>query len=186
MSLSREQKTQIEQLRNQYIDIFIKWEKNPTSFEHNISCLSDMKQVVIPYMQMLLPYINKANAQMDHRGLFHKLESMNTMRKCQSIATKIKDGLFNEDVTNLLKEVFGREPRITGLSANLNDNHHEKFHGNVMVLNETKHTETFEIKFSDNTSLTLHSLNDEQALAEAKEFFEEKMQSLQRPSPRLN
>jgi hypothetical protein len=180
MSLSREQKLQVNQLRQQYMDIFTKWSQNPTNFEHNISCLRDMRQWFTPYMQLLMPDMEKAQRKMSHGGFFNNLKAAGEMKRSVKIGKKIQDALFNNDeVREHFKQVFAKEPRIIGLTANMSDKHKESIRGNTVISRQDEQAETFAIKFSDGTNITLHSLDDQNSLADAKQFFEEKLKSLE-------
>lgn len=180
MSLSREQKLQVNQLRQQYMDIFTKWSENPTNFEHNISCLRDMRQWLTPYMQMLMPYLEKAQSKREHGGFFNNLKAAGQVKKAVNVGKKIQDALFNNDeVRKHFKQVFAKEPRIVGLTANMNEKHNESIRGNTVISRQDEYVETFTIKFADGTDITLHSLDDQKSLADAKQFFEEKLKSLE-------
>lgn len=187
MSLSREQQIQVNELRQQYMDIFTKWSKNPTNFEHNISCLQEMRPWLMSYLHMMMPYIEKAQHKMNDRGFFSGLKTAVKVKKAVKISEAIRDELFNKEMVRAhFKKVFAIEPRIIGLNANVNENHEENIRGNHITSRKDEHRETFMIKFSDGTDITLHSLEDPKALADAKEFFENKLQALAaKPMPAM-
>lgn len=179
MSLSREEAARAVEMRQQYLNIFIKWSKNPASFEHNVACLAEMRQWLIPYMNFFMRYAEEAQGQMHGHGFFAKLGAARKMKKAAKVATAIQNTIFNDaELKQQFRKIFTMEPRITGLNANLNEEHNEKIRGNVVVSREDVSTGTYTISFADDTKIVLHSLTDEKTLADAKVAFEAKMQSL--------
>lgn len=177
MSLSREQKHEAKKLSEQYLDVFHKWSKNPANFEHNISCLKELRTVVISYMNMIMPYVQNGVSQAGKGGFFNMMKSRHEIEIGLEIANQIKGIMFDEEtVRKTMRKYFAKEPRITALSANINISENDNMRGG-QIKHEEK--ETFTITFKDGTNLTLNSLNDEKSLAEAKRFFEEKLESLE-------
>lgn len=179
MSLSREQQIQVQELRQQYMDIFTRWSKNPTNFEHNIACLQEMRPWLMSYLNMVMPYMEKSLNKMNGGGFFDGLKTAAKAKKAAKISEEIRDALFNNEIVKShFQKVFAMEPRIIGLNANINENHQETLSDNQIISRRDEHNETFIINFSDGSNITLHSLDDPKTLADAKRFFEDKLNAL--------
>jgi len=170
MSLSRQQRDQIKELRKQYKAALIKRTQNgPSTFEANLGFIKELDQIVRSLTKMVKPYFKAA--QYDD----------NAANEAKQISQEIMRKLFNDKLQNKCKKEFAKEPRITGLNA------HES--GNVeqrgMYKSKT-HTMTYSISFSDGNKLEWHTLDKKHVLNNMRREFDKRMASLElQSSPSL-
>ena len=181
-NLTEEERKQLICVREIYIAGIKDRSIAPDNFKSNIAYLKQLKTACQIWMSVMQPHMEKVLKKMEH-GFQHHINVIvlailgravyseyNAIEEAQKI-------VFTSDIKQLVKTEFAKEPRITALNYNENYNRNEKTVNGHLEISDTDIVD-FSITFSDGFILTLHSLDDEQELARARELFESKMQEL--------
>jgi hypothetical protein len=167
---------QLAQIREIYIAATKDRSAAPADFDLNIAYLKQLRTATHLWLNVIQPYMEKKLAKkVDEKKHSLKFDINFSESKATKEAKKI---IFTPEVVNLCKLAFEREPRIDTVRCEETRHYDEKEnYGNITDVSY-KTTIDFLIKFSDGFVLTLHSLEDEKELAQARDVFERKMQEL--------
>ena len=183
IKITPEEKQLLIQLRDRYIALYGNRAKNPADFSINIAALKELDIITKAYLQLIRPYHIKsqaANAMIGNHDCnrFALFSVKRTATAYSKLEKEMHDFLYPAAINDLVRLQLAEEPRIKSISTPVTDV--DTTLSNQFGISERSHSQTtnFIILFSDNTELSLSSLEDKHILADGKAKFESKMSEL--------
>ncbi len=166
MKLTPEQIQRLHQLKKEYVNAFVKREKNGANqFAVNIECLRDISHVIKELMDTVASNI---------RDTLDDVSDEIAFTEFLTLFSELKSHVFTDAVVAKTNKTFASEPRITELSYNENRS---------CNIYSSQTSANYRITFSDGFQINMPSL-DPYVLAKAKSMFNDKMLEL-KPQRRL-
>lgn len=194
MQLSSEVQAKLLEIRTLFIKSIEKRSAHPYDFNENIACLKDVETYIAFGKELAIPYLQKIDELM--LGLEKALDQISlsitykyeiTLNK--NFVKELNNILFDKEIQALLKKEFSNS-LISGLSFDQGFkektetistyNKDPRFFGQSRTVSTHEQTKlkTYRIQFLDNSTITLHNLEDEHALKNAETAFNDKMKEL--------
>ncbi len=176
MRLNPMQMLQIKMLRNHYIEALERWSDCPQNFdcvrEALLTIGSVMSQCSYIVERDLERYIQaKQTSSLTHCTLWHE-------KRCEKRLTHLSElvvaTLFNQELKQKQKECIARNSLISNLSAYVE-----------FTSDPATRSITYQIDFTDGTSISTQNLNDDHVLGKFQLAFDDAMTATARYRHRL-
>lgn len=161
MKLTKRQRSLIEALREDFKQATQLWGNSPAEFDTNIHYLADLEKITRDLLEVFkyeLRAVRNDELELDDVA---------------PLLAKSFKYLMSDDVKDVVKHEFSKEPRITNVGASVG---YERCQFGMFKPKEVKFD--YDIKFSNGTELNFHSLTKEKVLDKMRSKFEREMEEL--------